>query len=179
MPRPSLRLVHASAVLIGLSLLCSTAAARREGGPSTGAIMLNPLGLFYGPLMAELDFGLGAQGSLNLRGSRWNALSSAPSGTSAWAIGLGAQVFASGPIYDGVFAYPALDVLFADAPSGGSPVTAFMPQVLFGYEFDWKFLALRLGLGAFALVPKDQKAENALGNGDVGLLIDISGGVTF
>jgi hypothetical protein len=171
------------------------AEARRESGPSAGAVMINPLGIVYGPLVVEFDFGLGAQGSLNFRAARWGAVPGAPSGTSAWAAGVGAQIFASGPIYDGVFAYPALDMMWATVPGASAPampampgaepassdakVTAFVPQLLFGYEFDWKFLALRLGIGGFAVVPRDPAGETAIGSETLGLLLDLSCGVTF
>jgi hypothetical protein len=66
-----------------------------------------------------------------------------------------------------------------EATSSEQKITAFVPSVLFGYEFDWKFLALRLGLGGFAVVPQDERGEAAIGNDTLGLLIDISVGVTF
>lgn len=194
-----LRPVVHLALVLSLLLGVSRAEARREGGPSAGAIMINPVGIVYGPSVVEFDFGLGAQGSLNFRAARWAGVPGAPSGTSAWAAGIGAQIFASGPIYDGVFAYPALDLMWAEVPSSAAPsmppqmtgaataedteteiaVGAFVPQILFGYEFDWKFLALRLGIGGFAVVPRDDEGKAALGNDTLGLLLDLSVGVTF
>jgi hypothetical protein len=188
-----------SMLLLALVVAAPSAEARRESGPSAGAIMLNPVGIVYGPLVIEFDFGLGSQGSLNLRASRWGSIMGAPAGTSAWAAGVGAQIFASGPIYDGVFAYPAIDMMWADvrasevagatqasevagatqADAGSVKVTALVPQILFGYEFDWKFLALRLGIGGFAVVPRDAEGEAAFGQDTMGLLLDVSGGVTF
>jgi hypothetical protein len=190
-----LRSVLPCGVLLSALLGAGRAEARREGGPSAGAIMINPVGIVYGPLVIEFDFGLGSQGSLNFRAARWAGVPGAPSGTSAWAAGIGAQIFASGPIYDGVFAYPALDLMWAEVPNASATnmpaqmtgasasgetathtaVGAFVPQIL----FDWKFLALRLGIGGFAVVPRDADGKAILGNDTLGLLLDLSVGVTF
>ncbi len=152
---------------------------------------MNPVGVVYGPLIAEFDFGLGSNASLNLHGSRWEHLKSSLRGkVGAWGVGVGAQVFPTGPIYEGLFAYPSLEWVWisieepaANDTVGSSPapleLAAVVPKLLFGYQFDWKAITLRLGLGGYYVA---QLADDDDPNADLDglqLALDLSLGLTF
>src|SRR5690606_29968825 len=120
----------------------------RESGPSAGSVLVNPVGILYGPLIAEFGFGLGSNASLNLHGSRWDHLESTlPGDLGAWGLGAGAQLFPTGPSYGGLFAYPSVEWLWlslaqrpSDSTAGEPPLalSALVPKLIFGYQFDWK-----------------------------------------
>lgn len=181
------RLLTLTPILVSLAATTGAQAAR-ESGPSTGGVFVNPLGTFYGPLTLELDYGVGTRASLNFTGARWSHLRAGGVAASAWSIGAGAQMFAVGPLYEGVFAFPMLHWLWLDV--AGEPGTeqraslaGVAPQVLFGYQFDWKVVSLRLGLGGFYIVPLPEgELEDSThldGLEGLRLAVDLSLGVTL
>jgi hypothetical protein len=146
--------------------------------------MVNPVGLLYGPLNVEFGFGLGPQASLVLSGARWQEVPRA-SGSSAWSVSAGAQLFASGPLYEGVYATPSVGMMWIETDGSDSTFNAWLPQLVFGYQWDWKMLSLRLGLGGYYLVPRAQSdAEGETVSADfggegLGLALDLAFGLTF
>ncbi len=181
------------ALTIAVSWTTETARAARESGPSSGGIFVNPVGAFYGPLPVEFAFGAGSRTSINVTGSRWSHFESSAAGTiGGWGVGGGVQMFPVGPLYEGVFAYPSVSYLWIstdrvndqtqDTPprvEDGFEQNAIVPQVLFGYQFDWKVVSLRLGLGGFYVIPLRTTGEVDLGLEGLCLALDISLGVTF
>jgi hypothetical protein len=169
------------------------AQARRESGPSSGGVFVNPVGLFYGPLSVEFAFGVGPQASLNLIGARWlDVAVDGPGRAGAWSVGAGVQMFPVGPLYEGIFVLPSVSMLWVTvdetampdvvAPATGAEdsttmVTAYTPQLLFGYQWDWKVVSLRLGIGGVYLVQPAKPPAPGLDG--LGLALDVSFGVTF
>jgi hypothetical protein len=152
-------------------------------------VLVNPVGIFYGPLIAEFGFGLGSNASLNLHGARWDHLDSTlPGEVGAWGLGAGAQLFPTGPIYEGLFAYPSIEWLWVSIaqPSVDDTMTettldvsAVVPKLIFGYQFDWKAITLRLGLGGYYVAQLAEKDVPDAGLDGLRLAIDLSFGLTF
>lgn len=159
----------------------SVASAARESGPSSGGIFVNPLGLVYGPTSVEFDYGLGTQASLNFDLSHWSSLGAG--GTGALGIGVGPQLFATGPIYGGVFVYPSVGLLWLSfdetTEAEAVELTVIAPRLLLGYQWDWKVVSLRLGLGGYFLIPRDPPPDRELEVEGLRLALDLSFGVTF
>jgi hypothetical protein len=151
----------------------------RGSGPSSGTVVTNLAGLVYGPLSVELGFGVSPNASLALRGVRWDSVPLETGSTSAVGLGAGVQLFAVGPLYDGVFVYPSATWLWAANAEGDTEpsVDALIAlETLFGYEWDWKALCLRLGLGANVLVERGTSGTTVH---NPGLALDLSAGLTF
>src|SRR4051812_46184150 len=56
--------------------------------PARMAVAVNPIGLIFGLILAEFDYGLSDQMSLNINGEYWNF-----SVTKAYGLGAGVQIF--------------------------------------------------------------------------------------
>jgi hypothetical protein len=122
--------------------------------PARMAIGINPVGLIFGLFIGEFDYGLSDQLSLNINGSYWNILD-----TTAWGVGVGAQYFisdvaASGPLYQGFYVYPSLQISSVDVSTSifgieaSSSYVAVAPEVVAGWQIDWRPFTMRLGAGA-------------------------------
>jgi hypothetical protein len=119
--------------------------------PARMAVAVNPIGLIFGMILAEFDYGLSDTLSLNINATYWDF-----SITTAYGAGVGAQLFLpqvadSGPLYQGFFLYPSLQVLsvkvdpllFLDEYS----YVSVAPRFIAGWQWDWRPFTLRLGAG--------------------------------
>lgn len=123
----------------------------RKKEPAHMAVAVNPIGLIFGMILAEFDYGLNDQMSVNVNAEYWNF-----SFTKAYGVGAGAQIFLpevadSGPLYQGFYLYPSLQVLsvsvdsilFADDYS----YVSVAPRFIAGWQWDWRPFTLRAGAG--------------------------------
>jgi hypothetical protein len=122
--------------------------------PARMAVGVNPLGLIFGLFVGEFDYGLNDQLSLNINGSYWNIAD-----TTAWGVGVGAQYFltdvaSSGPLYQGFYVYPSLQVSSVSVSTSffgfesNTSYVAVAPQAVAGWQIDWRPFTMRLGAGA-------------------------------
>lgn len=127
----------------------------RKKPPARYAVAVNPLGLLFGLVLAEFDYGLSDRLSLNVNGSYWN-IDVLGFDTTAWGAGIGAQYFplevaSSGPLYQGFYIYPSLQlasVTVDDAFLGEASWVSVAPQAVVGWQWDWRPLTVRVGAGA-------------------------------
>lgn len=152
--------------------------------PARMAVGLNPLGLIFGLVIGEFDYGLSDHLSLNINGSYWNILD-----TTAWGIGAGAQYFisdvaASGPLYQGFYVYPSLQISSVDVSTNflgieaSSSYVAVAPQVTAGWQIDWRPFTMRLGAGAAYYIGSAEDGFDSALSG-FRFLLDGTIGLTF
>lgn len=122
--------------------------------PARYGVAVNPIGLLFGLVIGEFDYGLNDRLSLNVNGSYWD-LDVLVYETTAWGLGIGAQYFPaelgeSGPLYQGFYVYPSLQVVSVtvDEPLlGEASWVSVAPQAVVGYQWDWRPLTVRIGAG--------------------------------
>jgi hypothetical protein len=148
--------------------------------PARMAIAVNPIGLIFGLLLAEFDYGLSDTLSLNINAEYWNF-----SVTKAYGLGVGAQIFLpdvadSGPLYQGFYLYPSLQVLSVSVDSiffsDDYSYVSVAPRFVAGWQWDWRPLTVRLGLGAEYYIASaktgydvDLRGLRFVGDGTIGL----------
>jgi len=152
----------------------------RKKDPARMAVAVNPIGLIFGLVLAEFDYGLSDTLSLNINAEYWNF-----SVTKAYGAGAGVQIFLpevadSGPLYQGFFLYPSLQVLsvsvdsilFADDYS----YVSVAPRFIAGWQWDWRPFTVRLGLGAEYYIASEKNGYDVdlqglrfVGDGTIGL----------
>jgi hypothetical protein len=127
----------------------------RKKEPARFGVAVNPIGLLFGMLLAEFDYGLSDRVSLNLIAVYWS-LDVLGFETTAWGAGVGAQFFPievanSGPLYQGFYVYPSLQLANVNVKyefiEDASWVT-IAPQASVGWQWDWRPLTVRTGIGA-------------------------------
>jgi hypothetical protein len=153
--------------------------------PARMAIGINPIGLLFGLLEGEVDYGLGEQLSLAINGQYLNMAD-----TTAWGVGVGAQYFltqvaSSGPLYQGFYIYPSLQIASVSVSSSflgfesHTSYVAFAPQAVAGWQIDWRPFTMRLGAGAaYYIGEADDGFDSALSSG-LHVIVDGMIGVTF
>jgi hypothetical protein len=123
----------------------------RKKDPARMAVAVNPVGLIFGMLLAEFDYGLNDQTSLNVNAEYWNFAF-----TKAYGVGAGAQIFLpevadSGPLYQGFYLYPSLQVLSVSVDSilfsDDYSYLSVAPRFIAGWQWDWRPFMLRAGAG--------------------------------
>ena len=123
----------------------------RKKEPARMAVAVNPIGLIFGLILAEFDYGLSDQMSLNVNAEYWNF-----SVTKAYGLGAGVQIFLpevadSGPLYQGVYLYPSLQVLSVSVDSilftDDYNYLSVAPRFIAGWQWDWRPFTLRAGAG--------------------------------
>ncbi|MEY2930704.1 MAG: hypothetical protein RL033_1453 [Pseudomonadota bacterium] len=125
--------------------------APRKKDPARMAVAVNPVGLIFGLILAEFDYGLSDTMSLNFNAEYWDF-----SITTAYGGGVGVQLFMpevadSGPLYQGFYLYPSVHVLqvkvdpilFLDEYS----YTSVAPRFVAGWQWDWRPFTVRAGAG--------------------------------
>lgn len=148
--------------------------------PARMAVAVNPIGLIFGLLLAEFDYGLGDNLSLNINAEYWNF-----SVTKAYGLGVGAQIFLpevadSGPLYQGFYLYPSLQVLSVSVESilfsDDYSYLSVAPRFIAGWQWDWRPFTVRLGLGAEYYIASaktgydvDLRGLRFVGDGTLGL----------
>jgi hypothetical protein len=148
--------------------------------PARMAVAVNPIGLIFGLLLAEFDYGLGDNLSLNINAEYWNF-----SVTKAYGLGVGAQIFLpevadSGPLYQGFYLYPSLQVLSVSVDSilfsDDYSYLSVAPRFVAGWQWDWRPFTVRLGLGAEYYIASaksgydvDLRGLRFVGDGTIGL----------
>jgi hypothetical protein len=119
--------------------------------PARMAVAVNPIGLIFGLILAEFDYGLNDQLSLNVNAEYWNF-----SVTKAYGLGAGVQIFLpevadSGPLYQGFYLYPSLQVLSVSVDSilftEDYSYLSVAPRFIAGWQWDWRPFTLRAGAG--------------------------------
>ena len=119
--------------------------------PARMAVAVNPIGLIFGLILAEFDYGLNDQMSLNVNAEYWNF-----SVTKAYGLGAGMQIFLpevadSGPLYQGFYLYPSLQVLSVSVDSilftEDYSYLSVAPRFIAGWQWDWRPFTLRAGAG--------------------------------
>jgi hypothetical protein len=123
--------------------------------PARFGVAVNPIGLLLGLIIAEFDYGLSDRLSLNVNGTYWN-LDVLGYETTAWGLGLGAQYFPievanGGPLYQGFYVYPSLQVASVTVDEvilGEASWVSVAPQAVVGWQWDWRPLTVRVGVGA-------------------------------
>jgi len=154
--------------------------APHKKDPARMAVAVNPIGLIFGLLLAEFDYGLGDNLSLNINAEYWNF-----SVTKAYGLGAGAQFFLpevadSGPLYQGFYLYPSLQVLSVSVDSilfsDNYSYVSVAPRFVAGWQWDWRPLTVRLGLGAEYYIASAKTGYNVdlrglrfVGDGTIGL----------
>jgi hypothetical protein len=127
----------------------------RKKEPASFGIAVNPIGLLFGMILAEFDYGLSDRVSLNVNGVYWN-LDVLGFETTAWGAGIGVQYFPievadGGPLYQGFYVYPSLQLATVNVEyefvADASWVTV-APQAAVGWQWDWRPLTVRTGIGA-------------------------------
>jgi hypothetical protein len=107
--------------------------------------------LIFGLILAEFDYGLNDQMSLNVNAEYWNF-----SVTKAYGLGAGVQIFLpevadSGPLYQGFYLYPSLQVLSVSVDSilfaDDYNYFSVAPRFIAGWQWDWRPFTLRAGAG--------------------------------
>ena len=123
----------------------------RKKEPARMAVAVNPIGLIFGLILAEFDYGLSDQMSLNVNAEYWNF-----SVTKAYGLGAGVQIFLpevadSGPLYQGFYLYPSLQVLSVSVDSilftDDYNYLSVAPRFIAGWQWDWRPFTLRAGAG--------------------------------
>jgi hypothetical protein len=120
------------------------------------AVAINPLALILGQFIGEFDYGLNERLSLNINADYWS-LGLSYFDTTALGVGIGAQYFpsevaSSGPLYQGFYVYPSLQLASVSVKENilgtkASWVTV-APQAVVGWQWDWRPFTMRLGAGA-------------------------------
>jgi hypothetical protein len=119
--------------------------------PARMAVAVNPVGLIFGLILAEFDYGLSDTLSLNINAAYWDF-----SVTTAIGGGVGAQFFLpqiadSGPLYQGFYVYPSLQVLSVEVDGlfllDDYNYISVAPRVVAGWQWDWRPFTLRVGAG--------------------------------
>jgi hypothetical protein len=123
----------------------------RKKDPARMAVAVNPIGLIFGLILAEFDYGLSDQMSLNINAEYWNFAV-----TKAYGVGAGVQIFLpevadSGPLYQGFYLYPSLQVLSVSVDSilftDDYNYVSVAPRFIAGWQWDWRPFTLRAGAG--------------------------------
>jgi hypothetical protein len=123
----------------------------RKKEPAHMAVAVNPIGLIFGLILAEFDYGLSDQMSLNINAEYWNLAV-----TKAYGLGAGVQIFLpevadSGPLYQGFYLYPSLQVLSVSVDSilftDDYNYVSVAPRFIAGWQWDWRPFTLRAGAG--------------------------------
>ncbi|MEO8179675.1 MAG: hypothetical protein ABI895_12650 [Deltaproteobacteria bacterium] len=154
--------------------------APRKQEPARMAVAVNPIGLIFGLLLAEFDYGLSDTLSLNINAEYWNF-----SVTKAYGLGAGVQIFLpevadSGPLYQGFYLYPSLQVLSVSVDSifftDDYSYVSVAPRFVAGWQWDWRPFTVRLGLGAEYYIASaktgydvDLRGLRFVGDGTLGL----------
>ncbi|MEY4544209.1 MAG: hypothetical protein RL685_404 [Pseudomonadota bacterium] len=156
--------------------------APRKKDPARMAVAINPVGLIFGLLLSEFDYGLNDTMSLNFNLEYWDL-----SITTAYGAGVGVQLFMpevadSGPLYQGFYLYPSVHVfrvrvdpiLFLDEYS----YTSVAPRFVAGWQWDWRPLTVRAGAGLEYYIASS-KAGYDLDLQGLRFVLDGTLGVTF
>lgn len=122
--------------------------------PARFAVAVNPLGLLLGMFLAEFDYGLDERMSLNINGTYWS-LGVLGYETTALGAGVGIQYFPagvadSGPLYQGFYVYPSLQVASVSVEFLGFEESwvSVAPQAIVGWQWDFRPFTVRVGGGA-------------------------------
>jgi hypothetical protein len=137
------------------------------------ALLVNPIGLVLGA--ANLDVGIGVADSLSLN----FAVAYIPlDDGSAYAGGMGVQIFPGGDLYGGFFIYPQAAYARASR-EGDSGASGYGFGGVFGYQWSFTRFSLRLGAGALYYSSSGDGAAAANELSGVSPLLDGSVGLVF
>lgn len=133
----------------------------RKKEPARMAVALNPLGLIFGLILAEFDYGLSDTMSLNINAAYWDIGFS-----TAYGAGVGVQLFLpevadSGPLYQGFYVYPSLQVfsVTVDPLLGLTEEYDYVsvaPRAVAGWQWDWRPFTARAGAGLEYFIASDE-----------------------
>lgn len=135
--------------------------APRKKEPARMGVALNPVGLIFGLILAEFDYGLSETMSLNINASYWDIGFS-----TAYGAGVGVQLFLpevadSGPLYQGFYVYPSLQVfsVTVDPLLGLTEEYEYLsvaPRAVAGWQWDWRPFTVRMGAGLEYFIASDE-----------------------
>lgn len=155
----------------------------RKKEPARMGVALNPLGLIFGMILAEFDYGLNDTLSLNINASYWDIGLS-----TAYGAGVGAQLFLpevadSGPLYQGFYVYPSLQVfsVTVDPLLGLTEEYEYVsvaPRAVAGWQWDWRPFTVRMGAGLEYFIASDEAGYDLDLQG-LRLVLDGTVGLTF
>lgn len=122
--------------------------AVKQDVPSAG-IFIEPLLAIFGFYEGEIDVTLDEQLALGLWGQYFD-YELLGFGISGYGVGIGAQYFFTGEVYDGAYVYPLLKFQRARYDAGEDVsvhAQHYGPLVTVGYQWNWGGFSLKLGGG--------------------------------
>ncbi|MDX2055504.1 MAG: DUF3575 domain-containing protein [Polyangiaceae bacterium] len=159
----------------------------KKASPATGAVYVNPVGLLFGLIDAEVDVTVSKNMAVVGEGSYWS-FDVLGLKTTAWGLGGGVRYFFGDEMYRGWYVSPVLQVAHSTASIEDDLLGEFSAsatlagvEATVGHQWHWKPFTLRLGGGllAFQAVAKsgDETIKTELAG--VSPVLDGALGLTF